>query len=82
MGKNIAACAYHEQKTIHVADAYAKGPFDLSGAHEFDRVNGYRTVSVLAIPLLSVGSALGVLQLINARDAGGAGFWGAAARAA
>jgi HD-GYP domain-containing protein (c-di-GMP phosphodiesterase class II) len=70
--RNIAACAYHERKSIHVADAYSPSPFDLTGAHEFDQRKGYRTVSILAIPLISVqDSVLGVLQLINARDAAG-----------
>jgi HD-GYP domain-containing protein (c-di-GMP phosphodiesterase class II) len=70
--KNIATCAFHEKQAIHVPDAYAPGPFDLSGAHEFDRTRGYRTVSLLAIPLLSAqASVLGVLQLINARNAAG-----------
>lgn len=70
--RNIATCAYHEKKAIHVADAYAPSRFDLNGAHEFDLQNGYRTVSILAIPLVSVhNTVLGVLQLINARDARG-----------
>lgn len=70
--RNIAACAFHERKSIHVADVYAPSPFDLTGAQEFDQRKGYRTVSILAIPLISVqDSVLGVLQLINARDAAG-----------
>jgi HD-GYP domain-containing protein (c-di-GMP phosphodiesterase class II) len=70
--RNIAACAFHERTPIHVADAYAPGRFDLTGAHEFDQRKGYRTVSLLAIPLISVQDSVhGVLQLINARDAAG-----------
>jgi HD-GYP domain-containing protein (c-di-GMP phosphodiesterase class II) len=67
--RNIAACAFHERKVIHVADTYAPSPFDLTGAHEFDEQTGYRTVSILAIPLISAQNSVhGVLQLINARN--------------
>src|SRR5690606_32251978 len=61
--------AFHERTAIHVEDAHAPCRFDMTGAHEFDQKYGYRTVSLLAIPLITIqGQVLGVLQLINARD--------------
>ncbi|MEN9581402.1 MAG: hypothetical protein RJA70_4411 [Pseudomonadota bacterium] len=67
--KNIATRAFHEKQTIHVPDSYNAPSFDMSGARAFDAERNYRTVSVLAIPLLSSKQAvLAVLQLINARD--------------
>lgn len=67
---SIATRAYHDRKPVHVADAYTATGFDQSGFRAFDRARGYRSVSLLAIPLLSgVGEVLGVLQLVNATDA-------------
>lgn len=58
-------------KVLNVPDAYAIGPdrpFRFSP--EVDRRTGYRTRSVLAVPLADpTGQVMGVLQLINARDA-------------
>ncbi|MHB1845224.1 MAG: GAF domain-containing protein, partial [Deltaproteobacteria bacterium] len=48
-----------------VADAYQDPRFD----QEIDQGTGYRTRSVLAVPLLSrSGRAVGVLQALNKRD--------------
>ncbi|MCE9618988.1 MAG: HD domain-containing protein [Planctomycetes bacterium] len=60
-------------ESINIPDAYALDPgspfqFDAS----FDRLTGYRTQSVLALPLrTSLGRAVGVLQLLNAMDSEG-----------
>jgi HD-GYP domain-containing protein (c-di-GMP phosphodiesterase class II) len=68
---NVAACAFHDQAPVHVADAYSSRQFDFSGTHAFDARHSYRSVSLLAIPLVgSRGEVLGVLQLINAREPG------------
>lgn len=65
----IATRAYHDRKPVHVADAYQASGFDQSGFRAFDRARGYRSVSLLAIPLMSgVGEVIGVLQLVNATD--------------
>jgi FixJ family two-component response regulator len=54
---------------VTVADAYAPGPFDFSGAKEFDARTGYRSRSFLTAPLKGrLQRVIGVLQLINARD--------------
>jgi phosphoserine phosphatase RsbU/P len=47
---------------VNVPDAYADPRFH----REFDRISGFRTRSILAVPLLDRGGALvGVLQLLN-----------------
>lgn len=67
--RNIATRAYHDKQTTHVPDSYNAPGFDMRGARAFDVEHDYRTVSLLAIPLLSSKqSVLAVLQLINARD--------------
>jgi sigma-B regulation protein RsbU (phosphoserine phosphatase) len=71
--RNAATSAANARRSINVADVYdARAGFDFSGAKEFDRKLGYRTVSCLTVPLVAGGDLLGVLQMINARDAAGA----------
>lgn len=69
---NMAASAVNRGETIVVDDTGDSADYDVSGARTFDDILGYRSVSVLSIPLRSVSNpCLGVLQLINAKDAGG-----------
>lgn len=59
-------------RTVNIADAYAAPGFDFSGTRAFDARTGYRTTSVLVVPMRDhEGVITGALQLINARDAGG-----------
>ncbi|WP_129626756.1 alpha/beta fold hydrolase [Candidatus Oscillochloris fontis] len=54
---------------IQIPDAYGAVDFDLSGTHDFDRRTGYRSISMLSMPLKDgSGYVIGVLQLINAQD--------------
>ncbi|MBT4162051.1 MAG: GAF domain-containing protein [Gammaproteobacteria bacterium] len=56
-------------KTLNIADAYDSTEFDFSGTKKFDEGTGYRTTSVLTVPLKnSVDDVIGVLQLLNAQD--------------
>lgn len=62
-----------EGKTINIADAYHAVGYDFSGTRDFDARTGYRTTSVLNIPLKDgLGRVIGVLQLINAQSPAGA----------
>lgn len=64
---SVATRAFHDHKSVHVADAYQAEGFDQSGFRAFDKARGYRSVSLLAIPLSnSAGEVIGVLQLVNA----------------
>ena len=54
---------------INIPDAYANQEFDLSGTHTFDANTGYRSQSLLAVPMQDHEQRIiGVLQLINATD--------------
>ncbi|MFZ5757272.1 MAG: GAF and HD-GYP domain-containing protein [Pseudomonadota bacterium] len=66
----VAAHVAHTKKTINIADVYdEEDEFDFSGTRKFDELNGYRSQSMLTIPLLNhAQEVIGVLQLINARE--------------
>lgn len=67
---HIATHAALNQHIISVEDVYQQQTFDFSGTKAFDAANNYRTVSVLAVPLMDHHQeVIGVLQLINARHA-------------
>ncbi|MEL3913065.1 HD domain-containing phosphohydrolase [Treponema pedis] len=69
----IAGCAANMKKLINVPDVYNIGkdkPYKFGKGT--DKATGYKTVSNLAIPLLSIsGMLLGVLQVLNALDENG-----------
>ncbi len=68
--KNIATSCAHAAQALSVANVYAADAFDFSGTKAFDRQMNYRTISVLCVPLKDAEEdVIGVLQLINARDA-------------
>ncbi len=57
-------------ESINIADAYHVDEYDLSGTRKFDESTGYRTQSLLTIPMKNhEGDVIGVLQLINRIDA-------------
>lgn len=61
-------CALH-QRSVVIDDVYTETRFDLSGTREFDTQSGYRTVSLLTVPMVSGdGKVVGVLQYINKLD--------------
>lgn len=68
-------CAYSviHQKSINIPDVYTSDLFDFSGPRKYDALLGYKTVSMLAIPLINQErKTVGVMQLINAMDETGA----------
>ncbi len=66
---HVACHAVLTGKTINIADAYLNEDFDFSGTRASDAQLGYRSQSLLAIPLKNHESdTIGVLQLINAQD--------------
>ena len=61
-------CAHHCEPVI-IDDAYHETRFDTSGARSVDAATGYRTVSMLTVPLSPrAGEVIGVLQFLNAQD--------------
>ena len=68
--RNVVTHCVLSGETINIADAYHEDGFDFTGTREFDRKTGYRTQSMLTFPLKNhEQEIIGVLQLINARDA-------------
>lgn len=68
--KNVATYSAVQRRTINIPDAYHASGFDFTGTIAFDRRNNYRSKSFLTIPMVnSEDTVIGVLQLINARDA-------------
>ncbi len=52
--------------TINIDDAYHADGYDFSGTRKFDEATGYRTKSLLTIPMKNhKAEIIGVLQLIN-----------------
>jgi HD-GYP domain-containing protein (c-di-GMP phosphodiesterase class II) len=68
--RHIASYAALRKQSINIPNAYDTTRFDFSGTKSFDARNGYRSQSFLTIPMLDAeGRVVGVLQLINSRDA-------------
>ncbi len=66
---SIVTYSANTGKTVNIKDAYKEKGFDFSGAKNFDKSTGYRTKSVLSVPLKNhENDIVGVIQLINARD--------------
>jgi len=72
---NHAAAVAHAANTrrsIRIADVRAVTGFDFVSAKRFDAQFGYRTRSMLAVPMLDHDDGLiGVVQLVNALDPAG-----------
>ena len=66
---NVVSHCVLTERTINIVDAYHEDGFDFTGTRNFDRNTGYRTMSILTIPLKDhEKETIGVLQLINARN--------------
>ena len=64
MGDGIAGWVAKSGETVNIADAYSDPRFN----SEFDRRSGFRTRSILCVPMHDhTGGALGVIQLLNRR---------------
>jgi HD-GYP domain-containing protein (c-di-GMP phosphodiesterase class II) len=64
----VVSSAVHDERTINIPDAYHAAGFDFSGTRNFDQSTGYRTQSILTIPMKNhEAEIIGVLQLINAQ---------------
>ncbi len=65
----IVAYAVNHKQTINIADAYFEKGYDFSGTREFDKQTGYRTKSVLTLPIINhEDEVIAVMQLINPLD--------------
>ncbi|MCX8069881.1 MAG: HD domain-containing protein, partial [Thermodesulfovibrionales bacterium] len=58
-----------KKETVNIADVYEAEGFDFSGTKKFDAGTGYRSKSMLVVPMMNMeNEVIGVLQLINALD--------------
>ncbi len=65
----LVAYAAATDQVINISDAYQAGDYDMSAARNMDEKTGYRTKSVLTIPMKNHEQELiGVIQLINAQQ--------------
>jgi len=67
--KMVASLCALTQKIYNIPDVYKDTNFDFSGTKKFDASTGYRSKSMLVIPLINhKKETIGVLQLINKKD--------------
>lgn len=65
----VAVVSALENKIINIPDVYHEKTYNFEGTKNFDKSTGYRSKSMLVIPLINHESdVIGVLQLINKKD--------------
>ncbi|RUM56703.1 MAG: metal-dependent phosphohydrolase [Nautilia sp.] len=65
----VAVLSAIKQKSFNIPDVYENKQFDFSGTKKFDASTGYRSKSMLVIPLINhKQETIGVLQLINKKE--------------
>ena len=65
----VSAYAANHKQTVIIDNVYQESRFDCSGTRNFDAHSGYRTVSLLTVPMAPRnGKVIGILQFINALD--------------
>jgi signal transduction histidine kinase/putative methionine-R-sulfoxide reductase with GAF domain len=65
VGEGIAGWVAQTREIVNIPDAYADGRFQPA----FDLRSGYRTRSILSVPMLgALGGLVGVLQVLNKQD--------------
>lgn len=65
---NVSACVAMTGEAVNIADVYETAGFDFTGPRKYDKETGYRSKSMLVVPLRSHHEdvIIGVLQLLNA----------------
>ena len=70
--ENVCAYSAIHNELINIADVYHSERFDFSGPKKYDAITGYRTRSMIVIPMADAeGELVGVLQLMNSKDRDG-----------
>lgn len=68
---NVSSFCALTGEIINIPDVYNADGFDFDGMKKYDKQNGYKSKSMLVIPMKNLeGDIVGVLQLINARKQG------------
>ncbi len=69
---SVVADAALSRRSTRIADAYSVAGYDFSYVRRFDEAYGYRSRSILTVPMQDQQEQLlGVVQLVNARDVAG-----------
>lgn len=67
--RNVSAHCVLIGQAINIPDVYEAHGFDFQGTKDFDATTGYRSKSMLVIPMRNhEDEVIGVLQLLNVRD--------------
>lgn len=67
---SVAAYAANRRQSVNIEDVYEADAFNFSGMRSFDAAFNYHSQSFLTVPMTNhEGELIGVLQLINAKDA-------------
>jgi HD-GYP domain-containing protein (c-di-GMP phosphodiesterase class II) len=67
--KYVSVFVALSNESVAIDDVYAETRFDLAGTRRFAEESGYRTVSMLTVPMSPrAGEVIGVLQFMNALD--------------
>jgi HD-GYP domain-containing protein (c-di-GMP phosphodiesterase class II) len=66
---NVSSFCALTGKIVNIQDVYKAEEFDFTGPRKYDEQTGYRSQSMLVIPLKNhENDIIGVLQLLNAKD--------------
>ncbi len=66
---NVSSYVALTGEIVNIADVYTSEDFDFTGPRKYDQATGYRSKSMLVIPMRNhENDVIGVLQLLNAQD--------------
>jgi len=66
---NVSAYVAIKNVVVNIPDVYDSDLFDFTGPKKFDEATGYRSRSMLVVPMKNhEGDIIGVLQLLNAKE--------------
>lgn len=66
---NVSSYVALTAQTVNIEDVYEVDGFDFTGPRNYDRETGYRSKSMLVVPMKNhENRIIGVLQLLNAQD--------------
>lgn len=66
---NVSSHAALTGENINIPDVYSAKGFNFTGAKDYDAISGYRSTSMLVIPMRDhKNDIIGVLQLLNAKQ--------------
>jgi GAF domain-containing protein len=68
---NVSSFVAMSGETVNIPDVYDAQGFDFTGPKKYDDITGYRSKSMLAVPMRNRDDKIiGVLQLLNAKERG------------